>query len=266
MFQAFSGVSTLNVSSTALSHAHWANAAQIPYQVSIKSLSPSHGGITFCSGVILNSFWVLTTANCVVRSQMFFLRFNALTHYTNGQTQTSYDSHIHPFYNPHNHTNDVALIRLSEPLASVNTTVIALPTRAHGALNVTERLAVVSGWGRDVTGRLSPVLTYAYGQILNTNSAACREHWDGDNNSNNRPTTQRNTHMCANLLLNLTNRRECYGDRGSPIAIFEDRRWVLLGISIFEANESECHNSTNLYTRIFDVRDWISNITSITLQ
>lgn len=248
---------SFNNSGPWLDEPHWANERQFPHHVVIQSQSHSGGRPVICSGALINFGWVLTTASCVIRSQVFSIRLGSITHYTNGETRDSYDIHIHPFFNHNNNTNDAALIRLPTPVSGQNNTVIALPTTAMNIINWSSRLAVVSGYGQDTAGALSPVLTFSYGQMLNTDSEQCRRH-------TRLPLNQATPFLrCANVLVRQPFNQLCFGDRGSPLIVFEDRRWVLLGLSIYNSRDFECQQSTNLYTDVSSLRTWIAGVTNL---
>lgn len=242
---------------------HWANLGQFPFQVAIRADSPISGTLTICSGALLNSIWVITSARCAVRSQVFHLRFNSVTHYTGGETRTSYEAHLHPNFNLQNNTNDVALIRIPQPVTGQNVRFVTLPPVTNQVVNITERVAFLTAWGRDLSGEFSPVLQYTYTHITNTNAVACRNLWDNQHqsNDNNRPN---NDVICATILdLHSPRHRFCSGDSGSPLILQDNRVFTLVGLGIFNSHEDHCRNSTNLFTRISSVRNWIRSVSNV---
>lgn len=247
----------LNNNAPWLDNPHWANERQFPHHVVIQSHSPRGGRPLVCSGALIDFSWVLTTASCVIRGQVFSLRIGTITHYANGETRDSFNIHIHPFYNHNNNTNDAALIRLPVSVSGINNTVIALPKAAMANKNWTSSLAVVSGYGIDSSNDLSPVLTFSYAQIINTNSDECRRH-------TRLPVNQITQQLrCANIFVRQSFNQRCFGDRGSPLIIFYGSRWLLIGLSIHHSREIKCKQSTNLYTDVGLLRAWILRITNL---
>jgi len=253
---AFKGLSSNNqkigFERAVLVNPQWANVGQFPYQVSITSQSSLTGETYVCSGTLISSFWVLTSASCVTQSQVYRLRFGAVTYYTGGAEQTSHEAYIHPFYNPNNNTNDVALIRIpsSSGIGTQLSSFIRLAAISQNNATLNSRVVSIPGWGRTVLGDISPVLQFGYGQILQYNHPNC----------NNR-TGPGSPLLCATIFSQSA--KSCVVDSGSPLVIQISRTFQQVGVATFDSSSGNCKNSVSLFTNIYSVREWISNITSI---
>lgn len=245
----------------------WANENQFPYQVAIRAESAAGGSLRLCSGALINANFVITSARCVLRNQVFHLRFSTVTHYTGGITQTSHDARIHPLYNPQNNTNDVALIRLSTAIHQNAVPPVQLPNVSNpreslGDLN--GRVAILSAWGRDLSGDFSPVLQYTWTQINNATTPACRELWQQQGQGQQQGRIPDQSILCAT---DISGRRQvnrfCSGDNGSPLVIQNNRAFILVGLGVSNSFDEHCPNATTLFTSIIAIREWIRREASV---
>jgi len=242
----------------------WANVDQFPYQVSIRAESTAGGSLRICSGAVLSPTFVITSARCALRNQVFHLRFNSVTHYTGGDIKTSYDARIHPQYNPENSTNDVALIRINPPLHPQAARPIKLPNQnvpAQSLGDLNGRVAILTAWGRDLSGDFSPVLQYTWTQINNASTPVCRELFQNQHGSGQRID---DSVLCATEINAVRQRhRFCAGDNGSPLVVQTNDAFILVGLGVFNAHDDHCPNATTLFTNIASVRDWIRREASV---
>lgn len=231
--------------------ANWAEEDQFPWQVSIKAQSIPNRGPVFCSGTIVTSYWVLTSATCISRASIFEIRYDSILHYTGGRVFTSYEAYIHPFFNASNNQNNVALI-YSPSLPASNRQILFLP-RSLGYPDLTRNTTVVVGWGRSSSlQQISPLLQFAYGQVAQ--KSACRYNWNGT-------ADDRNDILCVGFRT----QRRCAGDTGSPLLVQKQRVWYLVGVAAFDAGLDICQHSLTLFSPLYTFRQWVANVTQTPL-
>lgn len=137
------GARALNTSdSNRIVNGRTALRGQFPYQVSLRLADGRH----VCSGAILNSRWVITTAFCGVTASQSKMIIFAAAHYRSldGIPYLIDRIEVHKQFHPERLLNDLSLIRTAYPFVFLSPLIrpIALPRSATTAPDVT-----VSGWG-----------------------------------------------------------------------------------------------------------------------
>lgn len=116
---------------------------QFPHQVSLQLLSGRH----FCSGAILNSYWVITAAQCVValKPEAFAVVIGAHYVANDGIPYPVRDVVVHPQFKSDSFLSDIALIRVQFRILLFTPFVRAIQLPKDD----TERgeAVLVSGWG-----------------------------------------------------------------------------------------------------------------------
>ncbi|XP_050323044.1 trypsin-like [Bactrocera neohumeralis] len=112
-----------------------------PYQISLQSKS-GH----FCGGSIINEDTVVTAAHCLqtTTADQLQVRLGSTSHKSGGKLVNVRAFYAHPGYNKNQRQNDVAIVKLAEPVAqsaSIRYIELAEETPVSGTT------AVVSGWG-----------------------------------------------------------------------------------------------------------------------
>ncbi len=144
-----------------------ANIMDFPWQVSLQSpvSSDDEKPFHFCGGSIIDKFWILTAAHCVDGLQEDQLRVVAGSTKVSesdreGQVRNVLRIVSHSEYTEASKGNDIALIRLSEPLdlgAAIGAMPIPLLTASDASLLAGSGvLARVSGWGTLASGGDAP--------------------------------------------------------------------------------------------------------------
>lgn len=205
---------------------------------------------SLCSGSLIHSLWVITTASCVFSSRSLRLRFGSVTYYTGGVVLHNISIHFHPEYNPYEKTNDVALLRLSH---SVSDLLPGISLIELANLNITalhNHLIKTIGYGLSDSLNVSPVLQFSYGELLPNSDPRCKNDWDdiliGPN------------FLCASIYQEEADAyATCAGETGSPLVLDIEGKSQLIGIAIFNAGNSLCQDATSLYTNLATVAGWI---------
>ena len=103
-----------------------ADISDFPWQV---ALIESSGGWTwaFCGGSIIDNSWILTAAHCVEDgfAGTVYARAGSDNYYAQGGSSHLVDEIIiHPDYNGNTYNNDIALLKLNNPITQTVTAII----------------------------------------------------------------------------------------------------------------------------------------------
>ncbi|KAM9309047.1 trypsin-2-like [Pholidichthys leucotaenia] len=169
----------------------------VPHQVSLNS------GYHFCGGSLVNENWVVSAAHCAMSRVEVRLGEHHIM-YSEGTEQFISSSHVisHPDFDYWNLSNDIMLIKLSQP-ATLNSYVkpVALPSSCAPA----GTMCRVSGWGNTMSSTDDPdKLRCLDIPILS----------DSDCN-NSYPGMIDNSMFCAGYLEG--GKDSCQGDSGGPV-------------------------------------------------
>lgn len=138
-----------------------AAVGQFPYQCAL--LSAMEGGSGLCGGSILNANTILTAAHCADDSTLTTVTVimgasDRTNPGANSQTRVSPASthvHLHPQYNRLTIVNDIAIVKLTTPVAfTAFIQPIALPSGAQLTDLFAGVPATVSGFGRFDDGKI----------------------------------------------------------------------------------------------------------------
>lgn len=206
-----------------------------PWNVRITNAVPGPNGLVgqTCSGVLVASDIVLTSAHCILGAPLtsYVLRIGA-TDANSGVIATAAGSAVYN-YNP-NATGtqikyDAGLVHLRVPVSIQPVKISSVPIRAN-------QPAVVIGWGQTQNDPNAPVsFTLQQANITTTDLTSCQATYRSQGQSV-LPDAQE---FCA-VSSNSTTQGTCFGDSGGPVLIQEGGGWVLYGITSGGLGTSPC--------------------------
>ncbi|PWA00496.1 hypothetical protein BB558_003450 [Smittium angustum] len=206
----------------------------------------------YCSGVLLSDEWVVTAAHCVENSEFGDIRVHyGSTVYKSMKHELAGSITIHPEFNIVDYSNDIALIKLRNPIDSSD----AKPIQIYGnEISENQTLSVV-GWGHTyLNSDLSEVLMETSEKTIS--KGKCREIFGGLEDEYAKSV------ICTG---DLNGKSNCYGDSGGPLFIKTESGDYLVGIvsnGVFKERKNDyicgIKDSVNLYTHVSKYTDFIT--------
>lgn len=272
-----------------------------PWQVSLHTASrvgqdqESRVLSQFCGGSLIARQWVLTAAHCVQNWEKKITPANEILIRTGNVNLWEGDFRQvsavlpHPDYNPQRTDNDVALIKLAQPISQSSGPVGAIPVLQNGA-DLRPGPAVSIGWGLMEGGKIPGVLMETEIDVVpnDTCNAGFAEQTKRDlgsyllsmgaaNEIPEEKLEQAFSILVPNIGDALTNnmicagvasgeRSSCNGDSGGPLMMRRsDGGWIQVGIVSWGKMPLGAETSCGLpslygvYTRASNYFDWIGN-------
>ncbi|XP_029383594.1 chymotrypsin-like protease CTRL-1 [Echeneis naucrates] len=224
-----------------------ATAGSWPWQVSIH-FRESHT----CGGTVISDQWVLTAAHCILTSSpaewtLYFGRVTQSGPNVNEEMRSVSTIIVHPDYNDTLFDNDIALMRLSNPLTFTDfIRPICLASNSSQVYNST--LCWTTGWGR--FGRDEPpadVLQEVQIPVIGNNECSCRY----------RPVQEAN--ISGNMICaGQENKGACQGDSGGPLQCKSGSKWIQTGITSFGVPCARAE-FPEVYARVSQFQTWIKD-------
>ncbi|XP_046809042.1 trypsin-1 [Lucilia cuprina] len=206
------------------------------------------GSFQFCGATLINDRYALTAAHCVYGMDMKGITIKLLQLNKNSASQGIVRkvafANMHGLYNPTTLQNDIALLRLDQPVPLLDPIrPVCLPNNANQ--NFDFKKAIVAGWGLTSDG--GDQSTYLQEVVVPVlTNTQCR--------ATSYKSMILETMLCAGYLEG--GKDACQGDSGGPL-IVRDGIFRLAGVVSFGYGCAN-PNAPGVYTRVSKYLDWIA--------
>lgn len=223
-----------------------------PWQVSLQTLHGNH----FCGGTIIHEEWILTASHCLdfpdLTPGLLRIRAGFTSHSSSEGTIHSVEKFImHPQYNPATVANDIALIRLAQPIALNGQTRKKIPLvsyfDAQAGLTNAGVKARVSGWG---------VTSFESNSTTNVLRAVEVPIVEGSAGYGNIITPDM-------MLAGEPGKDACQGDSGGPLVVPDGMGGYKLAGVVSFGNQCGLENFPGVYARVSHFEEWIKQYVSL---
>ncbi|CAK1548139.1 unnamed protein product [Leptosia nina] len=218
---------------------------EFPYLVSLRVISSKNVLEHFCGGAILSQIWVLTAAHCTTSYKMEKLVVVVGTNqlWSDGLHYRVSKIIRHENYDPDRIQNDVALLKLNQPIKNVRKVASIPLTTEYTPAGVD---LVVAGWGNNNTKgnnkRQNTQLKKV--TVKSINNDECKR--DLGKMTYKTPVTKKN--ICT---FKADSQATCYGDSGGPLV----GKGKLVGITSW-ANTCG-RGKPDVFARVSEFAEWI---------
>ncbi len=212
-----------------------------PWQIALFRFDEQSGQIStqFCGGTIIDEYWILTAAHCVKGVKVNQIRVVASTTTLTdassvGQIMEVAEIIVHDQYNSDTINNDIALIRLQNPLdlSTLRAKSVPIMTKAdedNGFINPGV-VGIISGWGSLTYHGDSPDSLQAVSIPIISNDTANK--WFKESDPNGEQGTWDVTETMIAMGLENGGISGCHGDSGGPFVVKNaDNDWSVAGVT-----------------------------------
>ncbi|XP_042229941.1 trypsin-like, partial [Homarus americanus] len=224
---------------------------EYPWQVALVS---SSGSTPFCGASIISNQWILTAAHCaavMTTSNMVVIgehKYTSTSETSATERLSIAQIIVHPSYNRNTYDNDIALLKLTNPITFTSDNKIApvcFPTSGELYSNVD---ATVTGWGTLTSGGSQPNTLYEVTVPTMTNDK-CKTKYSSSGITSNM--------ICAGT--DAGGKDSCQGDSGGPMVTAGDssqRFMVQIGVVSWGYGCADA-DYPGVYARVTNYLTWI---------
>jgi len=238
-------------------------ALELPWQVYLEI--DKNSSLFACGGTLITNTWVVTAAHCISGSDQVIVYSGAIDRTSSGNRSTNTVSNIivHPDYAQGNNIGDIALLKLSAPVALPALPIKLMSEELQNDVDLefdnaaTDNL-IVSGWGLTSANRLESTNILQKTVVSGVDDASCALNWHNWNDSINHD----DHYICASGF----ERGSCNGDSGGPLIwqdqiakSDDDRGYRLAGVVSFgHADQCASYAYPDVYTEVANYNNWLT--------
>ncbi|GMT17949.1 hypothetical protein PFISCL1PPCAC_9246, partial [Pristionchus fissidentatus] len=252
------------------------NMGKWPWQVLLRIIHPTFNTTSMaieiresrCGGTVISDRWILSAAHCIQPMSKIVI-YSGIMHENRSEADSTEKKVIsfvetiitHPNYV--NLTNDIALLKLEEPISFDETvSPICLPHKDQSI--PVDGQAVIVGYGISNNRENSDNVTLDDGTLRDTIVPLIRHSSCNQTTKTTLkyPYMNETIHICAGSMGHGT----ALGDSGGPMLIrADDRRWFQIGITSFGGGREwvlKQDESPGVYTNVRKYCEWIKQTTN----